>query len=97
MGQKGAVIRYAGDEFVIVLNEDNEKNAENCRNSIKDNLNAFNNLHEKKYKLSASIGYGVFDMAECNVDQVLKEIDKRMYEDKKTYYAIDYHNRRCKC
>ena len=92
--QKGAVIRYAGDEFVIVLNEDNENSAEACKNLIKENLDEFNKKHKKKYQLSASIGYGVFDISKCSVDQILKEIDKRMYEDKRAYYAATRHDRR---
>ena len=94
VGQKGTVIRYAGDEFVIVLNEDKEKAAEECRNLIKENLSSFNKLYKKKYQLSASIGYGVFDLSKSSVDQILKKIDKRMYEDKKAYYASKGHSRR---
>ena len=35
IGSLGTAIRYAGDEFVVVLNTDSEEIAESCRNQIK--------------------------------------------------------------
>jgi len=97
VGEEGTVIRFAGDEFVILLNTEKENVAEKCKTQIKGNLDEFNKSCQKNYKLSASIGYGVFDLSKNSVDQILKEIDKRMYEDKKAYYAMDYNDCRCRC
>ena len=94
VGANGTVVRYAGDEFVIILNNGDEEAAEKCKLQIKKNLEEFNETHKKKYKLSASIGVGVFDLEKGNVDKILKKIDKLMYEDKRAYYALTHHDRR---
>ena len=94
IGVEGTVVRYAGDEFVIILNNGDEEAAEQCKQLIKKNLEEFNENHKKKYKLSASIGVGVFDLEKSNVDKILERIDKRMYEDKKAYYALTHNDRR---
>lgn len=94
VGPDGTVVRYAGDEFVIILNNGDEEAAEQCKQLIKKNLEVFNVRHKKKYKLSASIGVGVFDLEKSNVDKILEKIDKRMYEDKRAYYALTHNDRR---
>ena len=43
VGSLGTAVRYAGDEFVVVLNTDSESVAESCQNRIKENLANFNN------------------------------------------------------
>ena len=90
----GTVVRYAGDEFVIILNNGDEEAAEKCKQLIKTNLEEFNETHKKKYKLSASIGVGVFDLEKGNVDKIMEKIDKLMYEDKRAYYALTHNDRR---
>ena len=94
VGAEGTVTRFAGDEFVILLNTEKKNVVEKCKAQIKENLDEFNKSSQKNYKLSASIGFGVFDLSESSVDQILKIIDKRMYEDKKAYYASGRHKRR---
>lgn len=94
VGAQGTVVRYAGDEFVIILNNGDEDAAEKCKLQIKKNLEEFNKTHKKKYKLSASIGVGVFDLEKSNVDKILKKIDKLMYDDKRAYYALTHNDRR---
>ena len=96
VGADGTVTRFAGDEFVILLNTEKKNVVEKCKAQIKENLDEFNKSSRKNYKLSASIGFGVFDLSESSVDQILKIIDKRMYEDKKAYYALERHSRRDK-
>lgn len=94
VGAGGTVVRYAGDEFVIILDGGDEDSAEKCKLLIKKNLEEFNETHKKKYKLSASIGVGVFDLEKSNVDKILKKIDKLMYDDKRAYYALTHNDRR---
>ena len=94
IGSHGAAVRYAGDEFVIVLNVDDEKVAESYRDRIKKNIAKFNQESGKKYQLSASIGLGIFDLKKSNFDEILEIIDKRMYDDKKSFYASVQHDRR---
>jgi len=94
VGENGTVVRYAGDEFVIVLNTEREDVCDACRIKIKENLKDFNNRGLKKYKLSASIGLGIFDLNESSVDEILEIIDDRMYDDKKAYYESGGNDRR---
>ena len=90
----GTAVRYAGDEFVIVINTDNEQVAASYRDKIKQKLADFNKKRIKKYKLSASIGMGIFDLKQNNLDEILEIIDRRMYEDKKAYYEASANDRR---
>ena len=90
----GTAVRYAGDEFVIVINTDNEQVAASYRDKIKQKLADFNKKRIKKYKMSASIGMGIFDLKQNNLDEILEIIDKRMYEDKKAYYEASANDRR---
>lgn len=90
----GTAVRYAGDEFVIVINTDNEQVAASYRDKIKQKLADFNKKRIKKYKMSASIGVGIFDLKQNNLDEILEIIDKRMYEDKKAYYEASANDRR---
>ena len=94
VGSRGVATRYAGDEFVIILNEDNEDAADACRKKILQKVETFNQQGKKKYKLSVSIGVGIFEHGETSVDKILEIIDKRMYEDKKAYYEATGHDRR---
>lgn len=90
----GTAVRYAGDEFVIVINTDNDQVAASYRDKIKQKLADFNKKRIKKYKMSASIGMGIFDLKQNNLDEILEIIDKRMYEDKKAYYEASANDRR---
>jgi diguanylate cyclase (GGDEF)-like protein len=94
VGSHGTAVRYAGDEFVVVLNTDQEDVVESYRDRIKQNLIDFNKKRIKQYKMSVSIGMGIFDLNKSSFDHILEIIDNRMYEDKKTYYGSEKHDRR---
>lgn len=92
VGDNGSVIRYAGDEFVVLLNTKEYKEAENCIKRINENLEQVNKELQKDYSLSLSIGYEIFDMRVIRMEEILEVIDKKMYEEKKKYYST--HDRR---
>ena len=87
VGNAGCVIRYAGDEFIILLNTQNREDVENCIAKIRDSFDKFNNAGVKPYSLFVSIGRHKFDMKNESVDTFINVIDARMYEDKKAFYA----------
>lgn len=80
------VARYGGDEFVLVLDIDNEKELEITINRINDMLDKFNLKSPYPFKLSFSMGYAVYDL-KSNIGYLdfLKQIDKLMYEAKDKY------------
>ena len=87
VGDTGCVIRYAGDEFIILLNTQDDAKVENCIAKIRHLFDKFNNNKSKPYMLSASIGSHKLDMKTESVDTFINVIDARMYEDKKVFYA----------
>ena len=87
VGNAGCVIRYAGDEFIILLNTQEDAKVENCIARIRHFFDKFNKDESKPYMLSASIGSHKLDMKTESVDTFINVIDARMYEDKKVFYA----------
>lgn len=80
------ISRYGGDEFVLVLDIDNEKELEITINRINDMVDKFNLKSPYPFKLSFSMGYAVYDI-KSNLDYLgfIKQIDKLMYEAKDLY------------
>lgn len=74
--------RLGGDEFIIIT-DNNTKRLENLVNDIKLSLSVFNESHEKPYTLSCSYGYGLYSDDFKTMDQFLRYIDQRMYDDKR--------------
>lgn len=92
VGDDGTVIRYAGDEFVIILETQEQELVEDCVTRIRGLLDDYNRVSGKQYELSCSIGYCPIDIANSTFDEIMNDVDKRMYEDKKKYYMS--HDRR---
>ena len=92
VGKEGVVIRFAGDEFVILLRSVSIEILEEYKKSIMDKLEEYNRTSTKPYKLSASIGVDIADLQSSNISGFMNKIDKLMYEDKAAYYKT--HNRR---
>ena len=90
VGNDGNVIRFAGDEFVIVLNGGDDGIVLDYRSRITRALDEYNESSGKPYKLSAAMGGSVFEL-DNDID-FLSRIDALMYEDKKHYYMT--HDRR---
>ena len=85
----GAVTRFAGDEFVILLEKPGEGALEACRERIRAGIERWNETSGKPYKLSASIGGSVFDARTDDISDFVSVIDHRMYEEKERYYQMD--------
>ncbi len=89
-GDDGNVIRFAGDEFIMIMDYQGDDTVENCCAAIRDALDGYNAASDKPYTLSASMGGASFDVDE-GVD-VIGRIDSLMYDDKVRYYKT--HDRR---
>lgn len=86
VGTYGDVIRYAGDEFIVIMNTWNMRTVDACVDSIKAGFDAFNTSGEKPYQLEVSIGYAGFNAENQSVNEFLNLIDKNMYESKRRFY-----------
>lgn len=82
VGSYGTVIRYAGDEFVIILNTHVDFIIQEVVNNIHRQFETYNSSKMAPYILSMSIGYSKADFNKYAIDELMREIDKRMYEDK---------------
>lgn len=89
---EGVVVRFAGDEFIVLMPKFTEINIDDYSARIHSELDKYNEVSGKPYKLSAAIGGKVFDPHKDNMDNVLKDIDKLMYTAKREYYIK--HDRR---
>jgi diguanylate cyclase (GGDEF)-like protein/PAS domain S-box-containing protein len=80
------VIRYGGDEFLLILLE-TDSEADIVKQRIVENLV----LHNKKdlrlpFPVTLSIGSAYWDPRDhTSVEEILNEADRRMYEDKKMH------------
>lgn len=86
VGSLGTVVRYAGDEFVIILNTAEEEEICACCKRIEDGFSDFNAAKKKPYKLSASMGHGKLHLATESMDSFMNRIDKEMYANKRAFY-----------
>lgn len=83
--QKENVYRVGGDEFAVVLSAwDEEQICEGIRKIMED---------AKARAVSFSVGYSFLEKAAGSFDDLFREADKRMYEDKRKYYESDIFSR----
>ncbi len=91
VGNDGNVIRFAGDEFVVIIDSGDESAVEEYCSRIRAEIDKFNSTADRPYRLSASMGGAVFDIEEGS--DFLDRIDRLMYENKNEYYR-DHDRRR---
>ena len=87
----GVVTRYAGDEFVIMLNTTDDQLIQKIIKSAKKNFVTENEKNDKPYQLSASMGYAITNLSNETIDDFMNRIDEQMYQDKMKYHE---HNDR---
>ncbi len=79
------LIRFAGDEFIIICLNKTEENVVEMIDRIKKNISDYNDSNKKPYQLSFSIGYAKCPDENADLDNFLREMDSRMYEDKERF------------
>ena len=84
---KAVAIRFAGDEFIVMLKSATEKQMQSIVDSIREELKMFNETEERRYKLNFSIGYSIYEPAHDSIDIFLKRMDDNMYEEKKEKHS----------
>ena len=84
---KAVALRFAGDEFIILIKGVSEKQLQSIITSIRDELKLFNETEERRYKLSLSLGGSIYEPAHDSIDNFLKRMDDAMYEEKKEKHS----------
>lgn len=82
-GDKDFISRYGGDEFIVVLETENDQEPRVYIDAIKHNLEKMNDATKLPFVIGLSIGYGFHVKGETASD-FFKKIDKMMYIDKKS-------------
>ncbi len=83
--------RIGGDEFVAVLQDINENEAEIIKKRIEEQIAHFNkNIGLSALPMSVSIGYAVGGSPEDTIESIMKSADQRMYADKKRKASVTY-------
>ena len=80
-------IRYAGDEFVVIMRTGGEKEIDDMIGMIRDSLKKFNESGKREYKLSFSIGYSIYDPDMGDPDSFMHRMDENMYKEKRTKHS----------
>jgi diguanylate cyclase (GGDEF)-like protein len=83
VGDKGVICRYGGDEFIILMNINTQKEMMDMIDIIKTQTALFNESGKKPYQINFSVGYSTYQSKQESVDDFLKKIDASMYEDRK--------------
>lgn len=77
------IARYAGDEFVAVLNISDGANLKSAVDRIRENIKQYNQTSSTPYKINFSIGYDTFRSSEgMTLEQCIKHVDTLMYGEK---------------
>ena len=79
------VIRFAGDEFIIICVNKSQNEVTALMDSIRKKLIEFNKSEKKPYQLSFSMGSAKYSEEYNSLDEFLRDMDKKMYEDKEKF------------
>ncbi len=90
--KKDILIRYAGDEFIIILPGTSKARAEEVAGRILKNLSSPRNWITRKFMRKSSIGIAVFPEDAETFTQLIEIADSRMYCAKKHGSGIACHS-----
>lgn len=78
------VMRYGGDEFVILGSGTSEDQAKKMIRQIKAEMENYNTEHELAYRIDASMGYCMVESStKENIENLIRYADEKMYEEKR--------------
>jgi two-component system, cell cycle response regulator len=75
------VVRFGGDEFIILLPNTNISNARLVANKIFDNIDEYNKT--KEFSFSISIGTSYYRAGDNSIDDLISRADQSLYEAKR--------------
>ena len=74
--------RIGGDEFVIIMDTDDEEAVRRICQELRDGFAQAKQKQSKPYKLLMSVGYELYD-GESDTEELLKRADAKLYDAKK--------------
>ncbi len=78
------IARYAGDEFIIILEVDNLSDLDKAIERICKNITQFNETNITPYQIKISMGYAIYDsINRMTAEEFMNQVDQLMYEEKK--------------
>ena len=82
------IIRYAGDEFIVLLKTDDPAEVEAVQRQARAHITAFNNSDTEPWTLSFSMGGTTYlGDQQDTADSFLQRMDARMYEEKEAKHV----------
>ena len=87
----GIAIRYAGDEFIVLLSGVDTERVLATMDEINHNLSQFNESKIEPFTLSVSMGYAEFGAGD-DTEAFLMHMDEKMYEEKRKYHLLKQSN-----
>lgn len=81
---RAVVVRYGGDEFLILLPASQPEEIQRIRDNIHRELDQYNRSGEAP--LTVSLSAGISQLQESNLFQFFQDMDRAMYQEKKAFY-----------
>ncbi|MBR4580274.1 MAG: diguanylate cyclase [Lachnospiraceae bacterium] len=82
--EKGKCFRMGGDEFLILTEKKmSDSDFQNSLAVLNRKIEAYNNETKREIPLSVAIGYAAYDSSKCKMEDVIRQADEHMYEQKK--------------
>lgn len=81
-----AAVRYGGDEFVVLIMDDDALQAELYRQRLDRCLEQYNRTQGAGDPISLSSGVAHIELGTGDVELFFQEMDRKMYEDKAAFY-----------
>ncbi len=76
--------RFGGDEFIVVMETENEQQVRETAELIRENITKLNEESGAAFKLKACIGYARYDYDNpVSISQLIAQADEKLYEMKK--------------
>lgn len=83
---KGIAIRFAGDEFIVLMKDTNEQQLKKIMDNIRAEQDIFNETEGRQYTISLSMGYSIYDRDVDTEDSFFKNMDDNMYIEKNIHH-----------